>query len=169
MLTYADVCCTATARVILDAAHDWLSSFTPEGGAGRHQEPRQHTGQRGVGLLERLASVEGASRASSVVGSIERVGTHFTCFTRTKARVLTQEALQSLAAAATMLLANAGGRSSGARRPWADKDKLLKALTRPFRLPSLLRLRRWHGTLAYADVCWHKLTYAGVCCRAGSV
>ena len=87
--------------------------------------------------MERLASVE---RVSSVVAPIERVGTHFTCFTRTKARVLTQEALQSLAA--TTLLGNGGGRSSGARRPWADKDKLLKALSmRPFRLRPLLRLR----------------------------
>ena len=123
--------------MVLDAAHDWLSSFTPQGGAGSHQEPRQHTGQRGLGLLERLASVE---RASSVVAPIERVGTHFTCLTRTKARVLTEKALQSLAA--TTLPGNGAGRSSGARRPWADKDKLLKALSmRPFRLRPLLRLR----------------------------
>jgi hypothetical protein len=145
--------------VVLDAAHDWLSSLTPQGGAGRYLEPWQHTGQRGLGLLERLASVE---RVSSVVAPIERVGTHFTCFTRTKARVLTQEALQSLAA--TTLLGNGGGRSSGARRPWGDKDKRLKGLSlRPLKLHPLWRLRPQRGTLAYADVCWRMLAYADVC------
>jgi hypothetical protein len=173
-------------HVVLDAAHDWLSSFTPQGGAGRHQDPPQHTGQRGLGLLERLASVEGASRASSVVGSIERVGTHLTCFTRTKARVLTQEALQSLAATPTKrMLTNAdecwpnadvcgaaessgNGNEASGKRGWTllrrapSLGKHGQAAQGPASLPSAPSPApapiAW-----YSGVCCCMLAYAGVC------